>query len=207
MAKTDLTKTYKSYYTAKARAELVNVEPAHFLSIRGKGDPSSAGYASTLQVLYAVAYAVKFACKARGCDFTVAKLEGLWWFDRERFGNPSADQAPRLVPRSEWEYRMLIRMPDDVTKKDLKEAQQLVLLKKKAEGAERVEWFDMKEGACVQILHVGPFDTEPESIQKMVMFMEAEGLKQNGYHHEIYLSDFRKTPPEKLKTILREPVK
>ena len=207
MTKTDLTRTYKSYYTAKATAERVYIEPAHFLSIRGKGDPSSQGYADTLQILYSVAYAIKFICKARGADFTVAKLEGLWWFDQERFGTPAADQAPRVVPRSEWEYRMLIRMLDGVSMEDLKQARQQVALKKKIVGVERVEWFEMKEGACVQILHIGPFDMEPVSIQKMVTFMKEAGLQKNGHHHEIYLSDVRKTPPEKLKTILREPVK
>ena len=111
------------------------------------------------------------------------------------------------MPRSEWEYRLLIRMPEFVSAKDLDAAKESVINRKSIQQAARVEWYTMEEGTCVQMLHVGPFSTEPRSLQIIGSFTETHQLQRNGLHHEIYLSDFRKTAPEKLKTILREPVK
>jgi hypothetical protein len=115
--------------------------------------------------------------------------------------------APTDVPRSEWEYRLLIRLPDFVTKKDFHKAVNVVLEKKNIPLTKELEFFTMAEGKCVQMLHVGPYSTEPETLKEIGKFIETHKLKRNGLHHEIYLSDFRKTVPEKLKTILREPVK
>ncbi len=207
MEKIDLTKLHKAYYTAKPRPELITVEVADFLSITGKGDPSSSAYAETLQALYATAYVLKFMYKAMNKDFTVAKLEGLWWFDDAKYGHISMDDAPQKIPRSEWEYRMLIRMPDFVTAQAISQAKQQAVTKKGIALANAVELYPMNEGLCIQMLHMGPFATEPESLQLIKEFSEVNGLLKNGLHHEIYLSDFRKTPQEKLKTILREPVK
>lgn len=207
MEKLDLTKRYSMYYTAKTTPELVDIEPAHFLSLAGKGDPSSPPFAERLQALYATAYAIKFRCKQAGRDFTVPKLEGLWWYDEQRFGSASMTDAPAKVPRDEWEYRLLIRMPEYITEKDVKNEIDTVLMKKKADLVSAIEFHEMVEGKCIQLLHVGPFSTEPESLARITEFSEANGLERNGVHHEIYLSDFRKTAPEKLKTILREPVK
>lgn len=207
MEKIDLTKLHKGYYTAKPYPELITIEAADFLSIRGKGDPSSDEYAETIQALYATAYVLKFMYKAQNKDFTVAKLEGLWWFDDAKYCHVSMEDAPLKIPRSEWEYRMLIRMPDFVTAEAISDAKQQVINKKGIALANTVELYPMNEGLCIQMLHVGPFNTEPESLQLIKEFSEANGLLKNGLHHEIYLSDFRKTAPEKLKTILREPVK
>lgn len=207
MEKIDLAKLHKAYYTAKPQPELVTIEAADFLSINGKGDPSSAEYAETIQALYATAYTLKFMYKAENKDFTVAKLEGLWWFDTAKYGHVSMDDAPLKIPRSEWEYRMLIRMPDFVSAEAISEAQQQVITKKGIDLARAIELYPMNEGLCIQMLHLGPFNAEPESLQLIKEFSEVNGLLKNGLHHEIYLSDFRKTPQEKLKTILREPVK
>ncbi len=206
MEKLDLTKQYKTYYTAKTTPELVDIEPAHFLSLTGKGDPSGAPFSDRLQALYATAYAVKFKSKQKGRDFIVPKLEALWWYDEKRFGKPSMTDAPTVVPRSEWEYRLLIRMPEYVTGKDVQVGIDTVLLKNKSELAETIEHYHMAEGKCIQMLHVGPYSTEPETLACIAEFSQTNGLEQNGAHHEIYLSDFRRTAPEKLKTILREPV-
>jgi hypothetical protein len=149
---------------------------------------------------------MKFACKEKGADFVVSKLEGLWWFDEEKYPNKSIATSVE-VPRSEWEYRLLIRMPDFVTKKDLDKAVEAAIEKKNLSTAREIEFFELSEGKCVQMLHVGPFSKEPESLQQIGVFMNDNDFKRNGLHHEIYLSDFRKTSPEKLKTILREPVK
>ncbi|WP_300603120.1 GyrI-like domain-containing protein [Niabella sp.] len=207
MEKLDLTKQYPHYYTAKPEPALVTIEVAQFLSITGKGDPSGETFKKHIEALYSTAYTLKFACKARNRDFVVSKLEGLWWFDESRFHIQSAAEASQLVPRSEWEYRLLIRLPDFVTKQDVQESQAAVLVKKQLIDVQFLELFHMEEGRCVQLLHKGPFATEPESLEKISSFMNEQHLTRNGVHHEIYLSDFRTTAPEKLKTILREPVK
>ncbi|RPE13059.1 hypothetical protein EGT74_05860 [Chitinophaga lutea] len=207
MEKLDLAKKHKSYFTAKPKPELVEIENAQFISICGKGDPSGQQFTDNIEALYTVAYALKFIYKAKEKDFVVSKLEGLWWFDEEKFCNKTIASSSVEVPRSEWEYRLLIRLPDFVAEHDLEKAKETVLAKKKTALAGKVEYFTMSEGKSVQMLHVGPFSTEPQSLQQIGAFIETHKLSRNGLHHEIYLSDFRKTEPGKLKTILREPVK
>ncbi|SDD57663.1 GyrI-like domain-containing protein [Niabella drilacis] len=206
MEKLDLARQYRHYFTAKPEPALVTIEAAQFLSITGKGDPSGASFKKHIEALYSTAYRLKFACKARNKDFVVSKLEGLWWFDESRFNVQTAAEASQKVPRSEWEYRLLIRLPGFITKKDVQESQAAVLLKKQLIDVQFLELFHMEEGLCVQLLHRGPFATEPESLEKITAFMNVQNLTRNGVHHEIYLSDFNKTAPENLKTILREPV-
>jgi hypothetical protein len=207
MEKLDLTKQFKSYYNAKAKPELLNIEKAQYLSITGKGDPSGEDFMQKIQAIYPVAYALKFACKAKGKDFVVAKLEGLWWYDEERYAGVSIADSPKAIPRSEWEYRLLIRIPDYVEGKDVQTAVEACFASKGQAAIREVSYFEMEEGKVVQMLHTGPFDNEPETLAKLNDFIAANALGRNGLHHEIYLSDFRKTAPEKLKTILREPVK
>lgn len=205
--KTDLVKHYKSYYTAKTKPGLITVGAAQYLSIDGKGDPSAPEYAARLQALYATAYVLKFMYKAKALDFTVARLEGLWWFNEELYGHVAMQDAPQKIPRSEWEYRLLIRLPDFVRETDVRKAKEATFDKKGIPGITDVVFYEMEEGTCVQMLHVGPFDQEPETLLQMKAFIDEHQFQKNGKHHEIYLSDFRKTPPEKLRTILREPVK
>ncbi|WOK07982.1 GyrI-like domain-containing protein [Imperialibacter roseus] len=207
MTKIDLSKIDKTYYTAKQKPELVTLAPAQYLSIAGQGDPSSKGFAECIEALYSVAYIIKFDWKAAEKDFVVPKLEGQWWFDEDKYGGVSMTDAPTKIPRSEWMFRLLIRLPEFVEKGNVATAASNVVSKKGMELARQVKYFEMNEGNVVQILHVGPFDKEPESLGKLQGFIEANNLKRNGLHHEIYLSDFRKTAPDKLKTILREPVK
>jgi hypothetical protein len=207
MEKLDLVKKHKTYYTAKATPMVVEIEEAKFLSILGKGDPSSEDFALKVQALYTVAYTLKFACKAKDMDFVVAKLEGLWWFDDEQYGGLSMEEAPVRIPRSEWSWRLLIRMPDYVREGDVQRAIDAALKKKDVLHADEVALFELHEGRSVQMLHVGPFDEEPRTLKLMREFMEAHKFKQGGLHHEIYLSDFRKTAPARLRTILREPVR
>jgi hypothetical protein len=206
MPKTDFTKKYKAYYTAKAEPELVQLTPVVYLSLTGKGDPSAKEYADKIQLLYTTAYAIKFSFKAREEDFVVPKLEALWWFDEDRYKDISIKEAPTLVPRSEWYYRLLIRMPENIGDKDILQVARTVADNQRGNITEKPELFTLREGKCVQILHTGPFDREPESLEKIQVFIKELNLKRNGLHHEIYLSDFRKTSPEKLRTILREPV-
>ncbi|MBT1704325.1 GyrI-like domain-containing protein [Chryseosolibacter indicus] len=207
MDKLDLTKKFKSYYHAKTKPEIVEIEPAQFLSIKGKGDPSEAEFISKIQALYATAYTIKFIYKSKGKDFVVPKLEGLWRFDESLSNNTTISETPKAIPRSEWQYQLLIRMPDYVNNRTIINAALQVVEKKKIEEAENVHLLNLHEGKCIQILHVGPFHREPETLQLIQDFSNKHQLLKNGLHHEIYLSDFRKTPPDKLKTILREPVR
>lgn len=205
--KLDLSKKFKPYFTASRKPEVVEFEESQYVSITGSGDPSKQEFAEKVQALYAVSYAIKFGCKMKDNDFVVPKLEGLWWFDESKYHNVQLSTAPKIVDRKDWQYKLLIRMPDFVGQSDIIEAQENVIKKKKIMLAGDVEHYKLHEGMTIQILHTGPFDKEHESLQKLAEFMKANDLKRNGLHHEIYLSDFRKTPPEKLKTILREPVK
>ena len=206
MEKLDLTKKHRNYYRATQQPEIVEIEPAQFLSVEGVGDPSGDPFAENLQALYSTAYAIKFMFKAQGKDFVVSKLEGLWWFDESKYSGLSITDSAAKVPRSEWEYRLLIRLPDYVSEPDVQKGVEMAVTKKKLPSARKVGFYEMQEGKCVQMLHLGPFDTEPESLEKIGSFMKSKALTRNGVHHEIYLSDPRKTAPEKLKTILREPV-
>jgi hypothetical protein len=206
MEKLDLTKTDKAYFTAKKTPHVVDINAARFLSLRGKGDPSDKEFTDNLEALYPVVYMIKFAFKAKEEDFVVSKLEGLWWYDEDRYKGKTIDTAVE-IPRSDWEYRLLIRLPDFVTKKDVETAVKSVIEKKNNQRASKVEYFEMTEGKCVQMMHIGPFSDERVSLKIMDEFMKTNDFKRNGAHHEIYLSDYRKTEAAKLKTILREPVK
>ncbi|WP_264523272.1 GyrI-like domain-containing protein [Flavobacterium sp. N502536] len=207
MSKLDLTKSDKVYYTAKAKPEILYIERTNYISITGTGDPSGAVFSEKIQALYTTAYCIKFMLKAVDNDFVVPKLEALWSFDAEKYKDISMDEAPLKIPRAEWDYRIMIRMPDFITKEHVEEAIPIAVNKKQITLAKSIEFYEMAEGKVVQILHVGPFENEPQTLKKIQEFTTAHHLEQNGLHHEIYLSDFRKTPSEKLKTLLREPVK
>ncbi len=207
MSKVDLKKTYKEYYSAVSKPQMVNLPPARYISVRGKGDPSGEAFKAHIALLYPVVYKIKFLEKAAGQDFVIPPLEGLWWYDEEKFGNVLMENSPLEIPREAWEYRLMIRIPEYVTPGIFRQAREEVKVGKGISGLERVEWFELAEGECVQILHKGPFNMEPESLEKLMACMLKYDLQRNGLHHEIYLSDFRKTHPDNLKTILREPVK
>jgi hypothetical protein len=147
--------------------------------------------------LYAAAYTIKFASKAAGKDFKVSSLEAQVWVD---------DRYPCFQdsPRTEWHWNLLIRVPSFVTGRDLAKA--VAAKGEKAPGIASVRVETLKEGASVQMLHVGPYADEPATIQAMIEFAATQGLEPHGHHHEIYLSDPRRVPPERLRTILRIPV-
>ncbi|MFQ6087712.1 MAG: GyrI-like domain-containing protein [Candidatus Methanofastidiosia archaeon] len=197
--KLDLTKKYKTYYKAKPIPEIVEIEEAQFLEIEGMGAPAEEEYMARMKALYALAFGVKMAMKKEGKDFTVPKLEGLWWVD--------SDKSYLEVPREEWRWRLLIRQPEFVTFEIVERAKVEVIKKKGIELVSEVELEKMKEGKCVQILHIGPYATEEESLNRMRELMSEENLVRNGLHHEIYLRDPRRVPEEKYRTILRQPVK
>lgn len=198
-AKLDMAKEFKAYYTAKANPKLVEFKDVQFLTILGKGEPGGNEFSSKVEAMYSLAYGVKNICKKQERDFTVPKLEGLWWVESE---------MPALeVPREEWRWKILIRIPGFVSLDTVEKAKEDVFKKKGIELIKEIKLEEINEGKCVQILHIGPYSTEPETIEKMRDFMNKNDLVENGLHHEIYLSDPRKVMPEKMKTILRQPVK
>lgn len=197
--KIDLVKEDKKYYTAKTNPQILEFPKLFYLTIEGKGEPAGKAFTEAVQALYPLAYGVKALSKKQGKDFAVAKLEGLWWV--------KSDKPYLEVPRQEWYWKLLIRLPDFITSELVDKARQEVLKKKGIDLVKEIKFEPITEGKCVQVLHIGPYSTEPETIEKMRKMMKENKLTENGFHHEIYLSDPRKTLPQKMKTILRQPVK
>ena len=197
--KINLLKEYKQYYSVKITPVIVEFGKVPYLSIEGKGEPAGEVFLKAIEVLYPLAYGVKNIYKKQRQDFGVPKLEGLWWVKSNK---PALE-----VPRSEWYWKLLIRMPYFVTPEIVKNAKENVFKKKGLELIREIKFETIDEGKCIQIMHIGPYAIESETIQKMKDFTKENGYINNGLHHEIYLSDPRKTVPEKMKTILRQPVK
>jgi len=197
--KLDLAKEDKNYYQAKAEPHLISLPPLPYLAVQDQGVPDGPVFAAATEALYTIAYTIKRMCKHENRDFVVPKLEGLWWV--------LSDQDALAVPQEEWQWKLLIRMPDFVTADLVEIAKQEALANKPARAPLAHTSYEMlHEGTCVQMLHVGPYHTEPDTIARIKMFMAEKQLQQNGLHHEIYLSDPRKSEPSSLKTILRFPV-
>lgn len=205
----DFKKEYKELYMPKNKPAIVDVPAANYIAVRGKGDPNEedGAYQQAISVLYSVAYTLKMSCKTdykiEGFfEYVVPPLEGFWW-QEGILGVDYSDKAG-------FNWVSVIRVPDFVTRADFDWAVETVTKKKKinCSGAELIT---VEEGLCVQILHTGAYDDEPATVALM-----DEYLRQNGYandfsdtrlHHEIYLSDPRKTAPEKRKTVIRHPIK
>lgn len=196
--KVDLAREHPEYYSAGPEPEVVEIGEAQYLTIGGTGLPGSPEFQEKLRALYSLAYAVKSICKARGMDFVVPKLEGLWEIES---GRPPSEALPE-----EWRWKLLIRMPDFVSREVVEEARSRVQ-GKGVEGAGEVRFERMREGRCVQVLHVGPYSAEGETLERLRRFAEERGLDLVGPHHEIYLSDPRRTPEDRLRTIVRYPVR
>lgn len=199
MSKLDLVREYKCYYKAGKKPEIVEFGEANYLAIEGKGEPAGEEFVSKVKALYPLAYGIKKICKEQENDFGVPKLEGLWWVE----GNTPALE----VPRSEWCWKLLIRMPEFVTSEMMLSVQPEVAKKKNNELIQEISFEKITEAKCLQVMHIGPYSTEPGTINALMDFMTENGLSVNGLHHEIYLSDPRKTESEKMKTLIRYPVK
>lgn len=205
----DFKKEYKMFYKSKNKPEIVEVPKAHYIAVRGKGDPNETGgaYQQAIQLLYSVAYTLKMSYKTdyhmEGFfEYVVPPLEGLWWQDRGGDIN--------YKDKSAFHWISLIRLPDFVTPKDLDWAIATASKKKKLDCSP-VEWLTLDEGLCGQIMHQGPFDDEPKTIAFMQEFLTENGyvtdLTDERRHHEIYLSDARRVAPDKWKTVIRLPIK
>jgi hypothetical protein len=203
MAKYDVKKARKELYSARSTDfSVVDVPELRYVAVDGRGDPNtSTTYGNAIEALFPVAYALKFASlRTLDRDFVVGPLEGLW-----RAGDPSAFVMRR---KDEWEWTMMISQPDWITDDLVRAAVEAVSRKKDNPTVADVRLLTMTEGTCVQILHKGSYDDEGPTLDRLHNgYLPEHGLTFNGDHHEIYLSDARRTAPEKLKTILRQPVK
>ena len=196
--KIDLVRVYKDYYKGTKKPQVLSFGQVPYLTIKGQGEPAGIEFSDKISLIYPMAYGVKKICKLEGNDFAVPKLEALWWVE--------GSKEPRKTPKSQWRWKLMIRMPDFVTAKIVETARQEVFKKKKIDLKD-LKFETLNEGKCVQVMHLGPYSKEHETIDLMEEFIQKNSLKPNGFHHEIYLSDPNKTSPEKMKTILRQPVK
>jgi hypothetical protein len=201
MIKTDFKKTLKHLYNPRKQFETVDVPSMQFLMADGHGDPNTAPeYTDVVEALYTVAYKMKFISKKTlEQDYSVPPLEGLWW----------AEDMATFVTRdkSAWDWTMMIMTPDWITKEIFDEAIEQVRQAKNPPALGRLRLEDYHEGLSVQIMHIGSYDDEGPVLAKMHSeFIPSNELTENGKHHEIYLSDPRRVAPEKLKTVLRQPV-
>ena len=205
----DFKKEYKEFYMPKNKPVTVTVPKANYIAVRGKGNPNEidGAYQRAISILYAVAYALKMSYKTEHkiegfFEYVVPPLEGFWWQDNVD-GIDYADKAA-------FNWISVIRLPEFITQKDLEWAVETASEKKKLDCSS-AEFLTVDEGLCDQIMHIGAFDDEPQTVALM-----DEYIAQNGYenditesrlHHEIYLSDARKVAPEKWKTVIRHPIK
>ena len=199
--KIDLYKLHKDQYATPKNPQLVEIPQARYLAITGRGEPGGKEFSSKIGALYGMAYTIKMTRKFAGMqDYSVCKLECQLWLDGD-----STDFSN--TPREQWNWKFLIRTPDFIEEDDLESAVKKLLEKGKEPEVKQVKLESISEGLCVQALHVGPYDRECETIEKMMTFAGEQGFEFHGTHHEIYLSDPRRISPERLKTILRMPLR
>ena len=205
----DFKKEYKEFYLPKEQPALIDVPEMHYLAVRGEGDPNEedGAYKRAIGLLYGVAFTIKMSKKGDHriegfYDYVVPPLEGFWRQD----GVEGVDYARK----QDFRWVSVIRLPDFVTKAEFDWAIAEATRKKK-EDFSAVEYLTITEGLCVQCMHIGPFDDEPATVEKMHAFLEENGctpdFSEKRLHHEIYLSDARKTAPDKLKTVIRHPIR
>ena len=200
MTKLDLKQQWPDLYQASAKQPaLVQVPAFNYLTVDGVGDPNtSSDFQRAVEAVYGLAYTLKFAAKAAGADFTVMPLEGLWWVeDLAEFS---------FEARGNWRWTLLLALPDSITAEQVEAAREQVARKKPSPLLGQVRLERWEEGRAAQVMHVGPYATEPETVERLHAFAAEQGYELRGTHHEIYLGDPRRTAPEKLRTILRHPV-
>ena len=205
----DFKKEYKEFYMPAARPSIVTVPPMNYIAVRGEGDPNAedGAYKQAIGLLYGIAFTIKMSKKGDHriegfFDYVVPPLEGFWWQDGVKW----IDYARK----DRFQWISVIRLPDFVTKKDFDWAVAEATRKKKTDFS-RAEFPTCDEGLCVQCLHIGSYDDEPATVEQMHRYMEELGyaldITEQRLHHEIYLSDVRKVAPEKLKTVIRHPIR
>ena len=206
----DFKKEFKKFYKPSENPEIIEIPKMNFIAVRGKGNPNKreGEYQKAVEMLYGVAYTLKMSYKTQYkiegfFEYVVPPLEGLWWQENTEYEN-------YLLNKDLFNWISLIRIPDFVKKEDVEWAVKTATQKKKKDFS-KVEFFTYDEGVCVQCMHIGSYNDEPETIQKMNEFTRENGynidLTDKRYHHEIYLSDPRKANTDKLKTVIRQPIK
>lgn len=203
----DFKKEYKELYLPKNKPQLIDVPSMNFIMVDGSGDPNnSPEFQHATELLYGLSYTIKMSSKKglepKGFfDYVVPPLEGLWWIDEGSFS---------FEMRDNWKWTLMIRQPDFVDHEVFQWAVRELTRKKPELAAEKARFEAFEEGLCVQIMHIGPYSAEPETMEKIEAFLKENGLRNRfssgGKHHEIYLSDPRKSKPETMKTVLRHPV-
>ncbi|MGI6655011.1 MAG: GyrI-like domain-containing protein [Christensenellales bacterium] len=205
----DYKKEYKEFYMPGNKPSIITVPPMNYIGIRGQGDPNAEDgeYQKAMGILYGIAYTIKISKKGDRqiegyFDYVVPPLEGLWWQD----GVIGVD----YTHKDRFKWISLIRLPDFVTQDDFRWAVAEATHKKKTDFS-KAEFIRYDEGLCVQCLHIGPYDEEPATVALMHRYMEEQGyvldITDQRLHHEIYLSDARRTAPEKLRTVIRHPIR
>jgi len=205
MMKHEWRKKEKGVYLPKNRPEVIKIPEYKFLTIEGEGNPNSDSFSEYIGVLYSLSYAIKMNPKKKGIkpkgyyDYTVYPLEGIWDINEE-----AKKTFDGRINKNDLVFKLMIRQPDFVDDMFFKEMLELTKEKKPDELLNKVEFEKITDGNCVQMMHIGSYDNEPESFKLMEEFAEKEKLfRMSKVHREIYLSDFRKVAPEKLKTVLR----
>lgn len=205
----DFKKEYKEFYLPKNKPSIVNLPTMNFIAVRGKGDPNlpDGEYKQAIGLLYGIAYTIKMSKKGAHqiqgyFDYVVPPLEGFWWQD----GVTGVDYAHK----DQFKWISVIRLPDFVTETDFHWAVEEATQKKKTDFS-KVEFFTYHEGLCVQCMHIGAYDDEPATVALMHDYIKEQGYEldfnHQRLHHEIYLSDARKVAPERLKTVIRHPIR
>ena len=205
----DFKKEYKEFYMPKGKPEIITVPKMNYIAVRGKGNPNveDGEYKKSIELLYGIAYTIKMSKKGDHkiegyFDYVVPPLEGFWWQD-------DVDEID-YSHKENFQWISVIRLPDFVTKADFDWAIEEATRKKKMDFS-KVEFLEIEEGLCVQCMHSGSYDNEPATVAAMDKFIADNGyendISDTRRHHEIYLSDARKVAPEKLKTVIRHPIK
>lgn len=205
----DYKKEYKEYYLPPKKPQIITIPSMNFIAVRGAGDPNEENgvYKESIGLLYGIAYTIKMSKmgkhKIQGYfDYVVLPLEGFWWQE----GSRGVDYSQKET----FQWISLIRLPEFVTEETFQWAVKEATVKKQADFS-NVEFLTYEEGLCVQCMHIGPYDNEPETVQLMDQYAEEQGytldFESGRYHHEIYLSDVRRCKPENLKTVIRHPIR
>ena len=202
MKKIDYKKELKTLYRPSSKTfGIVEVPRMNFLMIDGMGDPNtSQAYQDAIEALFSVSYTLKFMVKKgeSRIDYGVMPLESLWWAD-DMAAFPGGDKGT-------WKWTAMMMQPEPITTDAVSEAIEQVSGKKGLSALTRIRFEAFTEGTAAQIMYLGPFSDEGPTVEKLHQFIASQGLKRSGLHHEIYLSDFRRTAPERLKTVIRQPV-
>ena len=205
----DYKKEYKEFYLPKTRPEIITIPKMNYIAVEGSGDPNveDGEYKHSIGLLYGIAFTIKMSKRTDHkiggyFDYVVPPLEGFWWQE----GKEEID----YTHKEDFRWISVIRLPDFVTKEDFDWAINEAATKKKQDFS-KVEFLTIEEGLCVQCMHIGPYDSEPETVDMMDRYIFENGYENDfsdtRKHHEIYLSDVRKTAPDKLKTVIRHPIR